>query len=195
MNANWVWTSWRDGKSRLTDGLVLDDSSASPVALPDGGVLFGVASQSNASGYLHRFDASGHLVASYDYGWDATPAVIKRGSTYSVVLKDNTLRSQHTSLVQLSSSLRPEWRYVTCVDPRSGCDPTTEWCISSVAIDTAGMVIGTNEDGYLYEVKSGHLVTRVSLGVRVVEAYTPVVIGPDGRVYVQVGGHLYVYGS
>jgi len=195
LKAKWAWAAWTTGSDISTDYRVVDDSSASPVALPDGGVLFGVASQSNVGGHLLRFDANGHLSVSYDYGWDATPAVTRRGATYSIVLKDNTLRSGHTSLVQLTPGLRPEWRFMACVDPASGCDPAREWCTTSVAIDGAGTVIGTNEDGYLYEVNGGRLLGKVSLGARVVEAYTPVAIGPDGRIYAQVGGHMGVYGS
>src|SRR5262249_20812483 len=68
----------------------IDSSSSSPVALPDGGVLYGSYSNYNgARGHLLKFDQAGALAASFDFGWDTTPAVWMHGDTYSIVIKDN----------------------------------------------------------------------------------------------------------
>ena len=54
---------------------VNDFSSASPVALPDGGVVYGARTFYNSlRGHLVSFDAQGRFRASYDFGWDITPA-------------------------------------------------------------------------------------------------------------------------
>src|SRR5262249_3473412 len=61
---------------------VIDDSSSSPVALPDGGVLYGTHTAYNGyRGHLVKLDATGHVVASYDFGWDTTPAIYRHDGT------------------------------------------------------------------------------------------------------------------
>jgi hypothetical protein len=68
-------------------GRVDDNSTASPVVAPDGSVLYGAFTRYNYSrGHLLRFDASGRFLASYDFGWDVTPAVVPRGASFSVVV-------------------------------------------------------------------------------------------------------------
>ncbi|HKA89241.1 MAG TPA: hypothetical protein VKE22_16355, partial [Haliangiales bacterium] len=57
-------------------GQVSDIGSSSPTALPDGGVLYGAFTGYNGfRGHLFKLDRDGHKVASYDFGWDVTPAV------------------------------------------------------------------------------------------------------------------------
>jgi outer membrane protein assembly factor BamB len=67
-----------------------DTASSSPVALPDGGVLYGANSRYNhAQGHLLKFDGAGNFVAAYGFGWDSTPAIALHDGTYSIVLKEN----------------------------------------------------------------------------------------------------------
>jgi hypothetical protein len=77
--------------NRLGDGNVLDQSSSSPTVLPDGNVLYGAYTRYNvARGHLIKFSgASGAVMASFDFGWDSTPAVFTHDRTYSIVIKDN----------------------------------------------------------------------------------------------------------
>ena len=71
-------------------GRVIDESSSSPVVLPDGSVLYGAYSRYNVSrGHLFKFAPDGHVSATYDFGWDSTPAVYQHNGTYSIVIKDN----------------------------------------------------------------------------------------------------------
>ena len=77
--------------NRPGDGNVLDQSSSSPTVLPDGNVLYGSYSRYNiARGHLVKFNGTtGAVMATFDFGWDSTPAVFSHGGTYSIVIKDN----------------------------------------------------------------------------------------------------------
>ena len=77
--------------NRFGDGNVIDQSSSSPTVLPDGNVLYGSYTRYNiARGHLIKFNGTtGAVMASFDFGWDSTPAVFSHGSTYSIVIKDN----------------------------------------------------------------------------------------------------------
>src|SRR5438093_8469193 len=72
-------------------GRVIDQSSSSPSMWPDGSILYASYSRSTfAPGHLWKFSPSdGHIVATYDFGWDQTPAVFGHDGTYSIVVKDN----------------------------------------------------------------------------------------------------------
>jgi hypothetical protein len=70
--------------------MVSDQSPSSPVALPDGGVIYGALDGYNFSrGHLVKLDRHGNFTGSYDFGWDTTPALYRHDGTYSIVLKDN----------------------------------------------------------------------------------------------------------
>ena len=61
-----------------------------PVVLPDGNVLIGVSTSYNfARGHLLKFNPQGGVLATYDFGWDLTPAVFEHDGTYSILIKDN----------------------------------------------------------------------------------------------------------
>src|SRR4030095_7239938 len=67
-------------------GIANDQGSSSPVILPDGSVLYGAFTAYNGfRGHLFKSDSNGHKVASYDFGWDVTPAVYRHHGTYSIV--------------------------------------------------------------------------------------------------------------
>src|SRR5262249_47279353 len=70
-------------------GVIFDQASSSPTALPDGSVIFGAITNYNGfRGHLFKFDALGNFVNAYDFGWDSTAAVYAHGGTYSIVIKD-----------------------------------------------------------------------------------------------------------
>jgi outer membrane protein assembly factor BamB len=76
-----------------------------------------------------------------------------------------------------------------------------EWCVNAPAIDSNGVVYVNSEDGNLYAIPQGNtgvfstpkqqLFLKQALGA----AYTPLSIGPDGRLYVQNDGHLFIVGN
>jgi outer membrane protein assembly factor BamB len=190
---------------------VNDSSSASPVALPDGGVAYGSRSFYNRlRGHLVSFDAKGRFRASHDFGWDITPGVYRHDGTYSLLIKDNGYIDHGAfNLTRLDANLKPEWAFadtetrtcqrnpdgtITCVD--DGQHPNGfEWCISAPAIDRDGNVYGISEDGNLYVLDNrGHQREKVFLSKTLAASYTPVSIDPQGRIYAQNNGELYVLG-
>jgi outer membrane protein assembly factor BamB len=111
-------------------------------------------------------------------------------------------------ITQLSKDLVPEWRYqnrnklscsrdahgrVTCVaDHPQGF----EWCINAPAVDGDGVVYANSEDGNLYAIEQGgELRRKTFLQLALGAAYTPLAIGPEGRVYTENDGHLVALGS
>ncbi len=77
--------------NRLGDGRILDAGTSSAVVLPDGNVYFGAYTRYNiARGHGYKLRGlDGAILATYDFGWDDTQAVLRHGDTYSIVMKDN----------------------------------------------------------------------------------------------------------
>jgi hypothetical protein len=204
-------------------GRVIELSSSSPVVLPDGGILFGSYTGYNYQrGHLFKFGSDGRSAATYDFGWDSTPAVYRHDGTYSILMKDNhyglgsycgdpTLcppEKERYDFVSLDPNLSVEWKFtatntmscrrdgsgnVTCVsDHPNGF----EWCINQPAVDAGGVTYVNSEDGFLYAIgPKGTLLSRILLDLAVGASYTPVSISSDGRIYAQNNGHLFVVGN
>ena len=77
--------------NRRGSGRILDPGTSSPTVLPDGNILFGAYTRYNiARGHSYKLlGSNGAILATYDFGWDDTPAVLQHGGTYSIVMKDN----------------------------------------------------------------------------------------------------------
>ncbi len=193
-------------------GRVVDQSTASPVVLPDGSVVYGAQTSYNyARGHFFKFDRNGSFLASYDFGWDITPAVVEHDGTYSVVTKDNhyggPTGDERYDLSALDANLVPEWTLtntntescarqpdgsIVCVDDHP---EGFEWCVNQPAVDGNGVIYANSEDGYLYAIgPDGAVREKIFLNLALGAAYTPVSIGPDGRIYAQNNGHLFVIG-
>ncbi len=194
---------------------VSDQSTSSPVVLPDGAVLYGGFNYyNNYRGHLVKFDATGKLVATFDDGWDQTPAVWPNAGSYSILVKDNYYSSWYSNavgpyaLTQLGSNLQKQWSYtatntfsctrdaggnLACVsDHPSGF----EWCVNAAAVDENGTVYANSEDGRAYAILQGGTLAQSrfllkSLGA----AYTPVTVDGQGRTYTMNGGVLTVVGK
>ncbi|MCU1279656.1 MAG: hypothetical protein JWM53_3202 [bacterium] len=191
----------------LPIGRILDDSSSSPVALPDGGVLYGAfALYDGARGHLFKLAADGTPAGTYDFGWDYTPAIWQHGTTYSVVIKDNRYDERHYYITQLDANLGVEWRFD---DPTTElcqllrdtltCAPvppdTFEWCINAPAVDKDGTIYAGDEGGFVYAIgqgghDKGHRFLSMALGA----SYTPLTIDRQGRLYTLDAGMLGVVG-
>ena len=217
--------------NNLPAGRVMDDSSASPTITPDGSVLYGAFSRYNyAQGHLFKFNSGGQFQASYDFGWDVTPAIYTPGTGYSIVIKDNRYgrgsycnnpefcppdRTATTPnnpeayfITQLDRNLNVEWKFkntetkscsrdangvITCVDDHPN---GFEWCVNAFAIDINGDVHANSEDGNVYAInQGGTLKQRIFLQLALGASYTPLSIGPDGKIYTQNFGHLFVIGN
>ncbi|BDG02133.1 hypothetical protein [Anaeromyxobacter oryzae] len=192
-------------------GLALDQSTSSPVALPDGGVLYGAYTAYNGErGHLFRLGADGAPLGTYDFGWDITPAVFAHGGTFSIVLKDNDYPGGPYRITQLDAALAPEWRFTStetraCSRSADGSVPCAddgqhprgfEWCVNAVAVDRDGVVYANSEDGNLYAIRPGGAVRdRIFLQQALGAAYTPVSLDAAGRVYAQNDGRLFVVGG
>jgi len=226
-------------------GRVIDQSSSSPTVAPDGSVLYGSYSRYNVSrGHLWKFEpGTGHITATYDFGWDSTPAIFQHAGTYSIAIKDNHYDEEEgfycnpnptvpVSLIvcdftnipagpfyitQLNPNLAVQWKFQnvntqSCVRTASGalsCSSSPphphgfEWCINAPAIDGNGTVYANSEDGNLYTIPQGHTgiftsgnptVPRIFTNLALGAAYTPLAIGPDGLIYTENDGHLFVVG-
>jgi hypothetical protein len=71
-----------------------------------------------------------------------------------------------------------------------------EWCVNAPAVDVNGTVFSNSEDGNLYEINSsGVLINTVFTNLAIGAAYTPLSIGPDGKIYTQNDGKLFVVGN
>jgi outer membrane protein assembly factor BamB len=191
-------------------GRVIDDSTSSPVALPDGSVLYGTYTGYNgARGHLVHFSSSGAFLHSYDFGWDTTPAVWEHGGTWSIVMKENFYFAPAKYFItQLDANLKAEWQFkstntlacgrgpdgnVTCVDEQPN---GFEWCVNAPAIDSRGTVYANSEDGNLYAIgQPGVVQETIFLQLALGAGYTPVSIGPDGKIYAQNAGHLFAVGG
>jgi hypothetical protein len=169
-------------------GAIFDLSSATPVVLPDGSILYGVLTPDSDQGYMLKFDSTGQFLADYNFGWDDTPAVYSHDGTYSVITKDNRYDSGGPYYVtQLNSDLQVEWQYKST--------DNFEWCVNAPAVDRDGNVYADSEDGYLYAIRQGGtLKDRIFLQSAIGAAYTPVSLGRDGKVYTENDGNMFVSG-
>ncbi len=108
-------------------------------------------------------------------------------------------------ITQLDASLKPEWKFrntntLSCerlTDGSLQCFDDHpygfEWCVNAVAVDGRGVVYANSEDGNLYAIgQGGVLDSSIFLRLAIGAAYTPTSIGPDGRVYTQNDGDLFV---
>lgn len=113
-------------------------------------------------------------------------------------------------ITQLSANLTPEWRFANTSnqlchrnpDGTLSCvpDPThpygLEWCVNAVAVDRNGVVYANNEDGNVYAIGQGGVEKgRLFLNQAIGAAYTPISLGPDGKIYAQNAGRLFVAGD
>jgi hypothetical protein len=179
---------------------IADQASASPTVLPDGSVLFGVLSNDGTyRGDLLKLNSLGNLAATYSFGWDVTPAVYPNNETYSVIIKDNNYITKGPYYItQLDPNLQIQWQFQ---NTNSGLPDGYEWCINAPAVDVNGSVYATSEDGNVYVIPQGHAgvftqpTSSLFLKSAIGAAYTPLAIGPDGKLYTQNDGHMFVVGN
>ena len=191
-------------------GWIDDKASSTPTILPDGTILIGVITNYNGGrGHTMKFSPQGHFLGSYDFGWDETPAVFSHDHTYSIVLKDNhydvalycfypdhpvcqPLPPGPYDITQLSADLKPEWKFKSTNTDKHHPNGF-EWCINAPAYDKNGTVYANSEDGNLYVLnQDGTLKGNIFLKKAIGAAYTPLSLGPDGKIYTQNDGVMFV---
>jgi outer membrane protein assembly factor BamB len=192
-----------------------DGSSSSPVALPDGGVLYGALTTYNsARGHLFKLDRTGAVAATFDFGWDSTPAVFGGPTDYKIVVKDNHYGTDDNGvdtgpfyITELDAQLHVIWKFqstntkscarqpdgsIACIDDHPH---GFEWCINAPAVDRDGTVFVNSEDGITYAIAAdGTLRDSIFLDQALGAAYTPVALDHAGRVFALNGGRLAVLG-
>jgi hypothetical protein len=159
-----------------------------------------------------KFSASGGYLISYDFGWDSTPAVFTHDGSYSIVLKDNhypgglycndpnspvctPLPAGPYFITQLNADLQLEWQVQNTTFNKNHPDGY-EWCVNAPAIDAHGTVYANSEDGSLYVIDQGGVLQgKIFLNQALGAAYTPLSLGPDGKIYTQNNGILFVVGQ
>jgi len=194
-------------------GRVIDQSSSSPTVAPDGSVLYGSYSRYNfARGHLWKFSPTGNLQATFDFGWDSTPAIFQHAGSYSVVIKDNHYDANCCPgnaapppgpffITQLNTNLVPEWQFKSTTIVQPDNPNGFEWCINAPAIDANGTVYANSEDGNVYAIPQGHTgvfttpKSKLFLKIAIGAAYTPLAIGADGKLYTENDGFLFVVGN
>ena len=196
-------------------GRVNDNSSSSPAVAPDGSIFYGsyTTYNDNSQGHLMHFSSDGTYLNAYPFGWDTTPAIYPHNGTYSVITKENHYgwtgapRSRFLHHPARSQSQRrvavPEHEHADVRSRLAGTGDCSdeepfgfEWCVNAPAVDSQGTVYVGSEDRILYAIRQGGvLIDRIFLQVAEGAAYTPVAIGPDGKVYAQNAGHLFAIGG
>ncbi|HVT18240.1 MAG TPA: PQQ-binding-like beta-propeller repeat protein [Thermoanaerobaculia bacterium] len=156
------------------------------------------------------------------YVHDGTYSVVTKDNHYTgqgSYCDDNTLcppdrtasdpsNPESFFISQLDKNLVPEWKFqntntlscrrdpggrLSCVsDHPHGFD----WCINAPAVDGRGVIYAGSEDGNLYAIDQGGVLRdRLFLQLAVGAAYTPLAIGPDGKIYAENAGTLFVLGQ
>jgi hypothetical protein len=197
---------------------IYDQASSTPTVLPDGSILFAAVDNYNYSrGHLFKFSAVGVFQNAYPFGWDSTPAVYSHSGTYSIVIKDNHYPTPAYCfqqgnpvctaappgpyyITQLDANLNVEWQFQsTTVD---AMHPNGyEWCVNAPVIDSNRVVYVNSEDGNVYSIAQGSSgvfttpLQKIFLKEAIGAAYTPLSVGPDGKLYVQNDGHLFIVGN
>jgi len=159
------------------------------------------------------------------FGWDDTASIVPAGvvpsytgaSPYLVMTKYNNYAGAGGDGVNRIAVLDPN---DATVEPISGipamrevlaiAGPTPdddfpghpnavrEWCINTAAVDPkTGAVLVNNEDGKLYrwEMATGALTEPVVLTAGLGQAYTPTIMGPDGKGYAINNAILFAVGE
>jgi len=198
-------------QNTLGAGIISDQASASPMVAPDGSIFFGANDAFDyGRGHLLKFSSTGTYQASYNFGWDSTPAIYPNNGTYSVILKDNHYDSgSYCSnptwcppappgpyyVTQLDSNLIPQWQFKDPTITKQHPDGF-EWCANAVAVDANGVAYAANEDGNLYAIQQGGTPAQHIFLDRTINAgYTPSSIGGDGTIYAENAGHFIAVGN
>jgi outer membrane protein assembly factor BamB len=188
-----------DGLERTTGllptGNIEDASSASPVALPDGGVLYGSLGNNFARGHMFKLSATGAILGNFDFGWDSTPAVFGGPTDYKIVIKDNHYGNGPFNITELDASLHIVWSFASPTMDDNNPNGY-EWCINAPAVDKDGTVYVNSEDGKAYAINpNGTLRDSIFLERALGAAYTPLALDHAGHLITLNAGHLYVIGK
>src|SRR4029077_7507279 len=110
-------------------------------------------------------------------------------------------------VTQLDPNMNVEWRFQntnkqSCTRNPDGtltCTSTKpngfEWDVNALVVDANGNVFANSEDGNLYSIAQvATMLQRIFQQLAIGAAYPPTSIGPDGKIYSQNDGHLFIVG-
>jgi hypothetical protein len=169
--------------------------------------------------FLNAFDFGWDSTAGV-YPHNGTYSIVIKDNHYDAPLYCflnspicQTLPAGPYFITQLDPNMNIEWQFqntntescsrnangsLTCVsDHPNGF----EWCINMPAVDMNGTVYVNSEDGNMYMLPQGHsgIFTQadgnIFLNLAIGAAYTPLSIGPDGKLYTQNDGHMFSVGN
>jgi hypothetical protein len=180
------------------------------------GHLFHFDAQGN---FLNAFDFGWDSTPGV-YAHDGTYSIVIKDNHYDAPLYCflsspicQTLPAGPYFITQLDPNMNIEWQFqntntescsrnangsLTCVSDHPN---SFEWCINMPAVDRNGTVYANSEDGNMYMLPQGHsgVFTQaggnIFLNLAIGAAYTPLSIGPDGKLYTQNDGQLFVVGN
>jgi hypothetical protein len=202
VNTSDLSPKWHVSLTRLqnadSEDFADDLSSSTPAVAPDGNIFYGALSVegSYGDGDLLKLSPDGAYLGAFHFGWDITPAIYPHDGTYSLIIKNNYYRTLGPYFItQLNSALKPEWSFKNTTF-NSTHPNGYEWCVNAPAVDANGAVYANSEDGNIYVInQGGTLNSEIFLKVAIEAAYTPIAIGPDGLIYAENDGDLFVIGS
>lgn len=177
------------------------------------GVLENHPGDHNYRGWLLHFDAAlATLKLPGSFGWDDTPSIVPASmvpsytgaSIYLLMTKYNNYAGAGTgdgqNKVAVLDPNAPEADPVTPAqnvmkEVLTALGPTPdpdnpggvrEWCINTAVVDPlTKSIYVNNEDGWMYrwDMTTKTLAEKRQLTSGLGEAYTPTIMGPDGRIY------------
>ncbi len=187
------------------------------------GVLENPFPENNDRGWLLHFDSTLAVTKTPGaFGWDDTATLVPASmvpsyhgaSTYLLMSKYNNYagigtgngvnriaildpKATQTDPVTLVTVMK-EVMSITGPTPDPALPRVKEWCINSAAVDPATKsILANSEDGRLYrwDLVTNTLSQTVVLTPGIGEAYTPTVIGADGKVYAINNAILFAVGK
>jgi hypothetical protein len=176
---------------------------------------------SAAGDYLGAFGFGWDITAAL-YWHDATFSIVIKDNHYGglgsycndapICPSDRTASNpaspEEYFITQLAPDLSVEWKFKSlntqsCTRNTDGSISCTSdhprgfaWSVNAPTIDRLGVVYANSEDGNLYAINQGgtlrqNIFQQLALGA----ASTPASLGPDGKIYSQNAGHLFVVGQ
>jgi outer membrane protein assembly factor BamB len=176
---------------------------------------------SAAGDYLGAFDFGWDITPAI-YPHDGTFSIVIKDNHYGGLgsycnddpicppdrTASNPASPEEYFITQLAPDLSVEWKFKSsntqsCTRNADGSISCTsdhprgfEWCVNAPAVDRLGVVYANSEDGNLYAINQGGLLRqRIFQQLALGAAYTPASLGPDGKIYSQNAGHLFVVGQ
>lgn len=182
----------------------------------------GIASNNFRGWMLHYSADLSQTKTAGAFGWDDTASVVPASmvpsyagtSSYLLMTKynnyvgigtgngDNKLAILDPNATMIDpitgATVMKEILTISGVTPDGPAPAVREWCINTAVVDPAtGSILVNSEDGKLYrwDLSTNSLTQAVTLTAGLGEAYTPTLIGADGKVYAINDATLFAVGA